>query len=155
VCSNGKRTSILEYVAISVKKMSIFVVLHRWGTGTLLVLLVDWLGTARHRTRAAIRVERKHQNQRHQPTIHRGGGWTNGRGDGGGKRPEWNHAQWPSMSVNGSGADGRMDGWTDGRATKRTHRGRRKRPKTMAISSSIFCDFVSLFRNFLILLFLI
>ena len=32
----GKRTSILQDVAISVKKMSVFVVLHRWGTGTLL-----------------------------------------------------------------------------------------------------------------------
>jgi hypothetical protein len=43
VCSNGKRTSILENVAISVKKMSVFVVLHRWGTGTLFAQLVGWL----------------------------------------------------------------------------------------------------------------
>lgn len=32
----GKRTSILQDVAISVKKVSVFVVLHGWGTGTLL-----------------------------------------------------------------------------------------------------------------------
>jgi len=41
---------------------------------------------------------------------------------------------------NGSGADGRT-------SNERTHRGRRKRPKTMAISSSIFVIFFFLFRN--------
>lgn len=43
---------------------------------------------------------------------------------------------------NGSGADG----WTDA-SNERTHRGRRKRPKTMAISSSIFLIFCFLYRN--------
>jgi hypothetical protein len=152
VCSNGKRTSILEYVAISVKKMSIFVVLHRWGTGTLLVLLVDWLGTAQDTGSHQSRTETPKPKA---PANNSSWWWLNERQ--GRRRRQKTRMESRAVAIDECQwiGGGRTDGWTDGRATKRTHRGRRKRPKTMAISSSIFCDFVSLFRNFLILLFLI
>lgn len=144
MCSNGKRTSILENVAISVKKMSIFVVLHRRGTGTLLAQL----GRIGNSNQGSHRTHRNQGNQRaRRRTIvinihrcgYRSGGW----------QRRWQtdpigiaRAQ-PCVCVfNGLG------GWMDGRSNERTHRGRRKRPKTMAISSSIFlfcCPFYRIF----------
>lgn len=117
MCSNGKRTSILENVAISVKKMSVFVVLHRWGTGTLFAQLVGWLvgwlighGTqGRQSSKSNGNTETKGTSKQFIIIIivvvvvnER----ARGRGDGGGKRPEWNRAQWPCVQWIGGG-------WTD------------------------------------------
>jgi hypothetical protein len=110
VCSNGKRTSILEYVAISVKKMSIFVVLHRWGTGTLLVLLVDWLGTAQdtgsHQSRTETPKPKAPANNS-SVVVERTAGATAEAKDPNGITRSGH--RWVSMDR------GRTDGWMDGR----------------------------------------
>ncbi len=153
----GKRTSILQDVAISVKKMSVFVVLHRRGTGTLL--------------------------ERGQPgiiIISRGAG---GDGDGGGGGSSgWLVVivmvrRWDGNGTQSGAASGHKRhisiaahwnrghrvqriGRTDGRGQRkrRPHRGRRKRPKSahsgdLVLRQFFFC-FLLFFSPFFSLTFL-